>query len=68
MGYEFLSNNNKIMDMDVDRELKLKISRRDSGCFCFMNFVWVTKERKQPTKYAARWARMYSPFVQCNTG
>ena len=30
--------------MDVDLELELTISRRESPeCFCFMNFVWVTK-------------------------
>ena len=35
-------------------------------CFYFMNSVWVTKQRKQLTTYAARWARMYSLFVRHN--
>ena len=29
-----------------------------------MNSVWVTKQWKQPTTYAARWVRMYSPSVR----
>ena len=37
-GYEYLSNNNKTMDMDVDLEWEMKISRRELSVLLLHEF------------------------------
>jgi hypothetical protein len=49
--------------MDVDLELEFKISRRELRVLLLHEFRLGDK-----VTYAARWARIYSPFVQHNIG
>ena len=37
---------------------------KNSEYFCFINFVWVTKQRKQQDIYTVRWVKTRSQFVQ----
>ncbi len=54
------------MDMDVDLELEMKISRRELRVLLLHEFRLGRKATE--ATYAARWARMHSPSIQRNIG
>jgi hypothetical protein len=54
------------MDMDFDLELEMKIFRRELRVLFLHEFRWGRKTTE--ATYAARWGRMYSPYVQRNIG
>jgi hypothetical protein len=54
------------MDMGVDLELEMKISRRKLRVLLFHEFRLGRKATE--ATYVARWARMHSPSVQRNMG
>ena len=42
--------------------------KKSSEHVCFMNFIWLAKQRKQQETHAVRWLRTHSQFVQRNIG
>ena len=61
--YEFLSNNNKIMDMDVDRESEMNLSCKELRVLLFHEFHLGHKATEATSDICSR---MYSPFVLHN--